>query len=443
MGTFAEIGAGQEVARHFFMAGHASQTVAKTMSAYSMEFSDEIYGKEKKVRYVSKERLLQMFEHEYHLLEKRLTPKKDSEALFFVFASTLTTNHSTKKSHGWMGVRFQKQVHGPTHDIILHVKMKDHERLRQHEALGFLGVNLLYHAFYKSIETLVPSLLDGISSQRLEIDMIHASGEEFKGYDSSMLPLQLVEENCTKALVFSSQTGQATQASDVLFEKPILVERGDFRPITNTDQTLIKKGLHQIQSEKKFDQKPTVLLEVPFSHLFKSQEQKQLDKEECLFWVQLLLDLGHNVLISQFKDFSELKTYIREHSKNELCILMSAKHLEDFFNENNYTSFEGGILEGFARLFDQKTTLMIYPYKTEKICLTTKSFFPEKHLSHFYNHLTSEGRIKDLLDCDDIEIFVNSSEVRKAITSGDSSWEQLVPTQVFKKINTSNFLKKS
>ncbi|MFZ5999016.1 MAG: TonB-dependent receptor, partial [Bacteroidota bacterium] len=69
-GSFAEIGAGQEVAANFFKVGGASGTVAKTMSAYDMKFSDAIYGQCE--RYVCEERLYSMLDKEYALLPERL-----------------------------------------------------------------------------------------------------------------------------------------------------------------------------------------------------------------------------------------------------------------------------------------------------------------------------------------------------------------------------------
>src|SRR6202789_4072202 len=83
-GTFAEIGAGQEVARHFFQAGGASGTIAKSISAYDMVFSDAIYGKSP--RYVSRERLNLMLDHEFQLLVERLAPTRGEQTRFFVFA---------------------------------------------------------------------------------------------------------------------------------------------------------------------------------------------------------------------------------------------------------------------------------------------------------------------------------------------------------------------
>ena len=81
-GTFIEVGAGQEVVRHFFRAGISSGTIAKSMSAYDKDFSDAIYGKEEDGRYVCESRLQNMIEKEYALLEERLDRKQHKETLF-------------------------------------------------------------------------------------------------------------------------------------------------------------------------------------------------------------------------------------------------------------------------------------------------------------------------------------------------------------------------
>src|SRR5207249_12074440 len=86
-GTFAEIGAGQEVARWFFRVGGAAGTIAKTISAYDMIVSDAIYGPCE--RYVSRQRLQAKLEHEYALLLERLTAKRGDTTKFFAFANTV------------------------------------------------------------------------------------------------------------------------------------------------------------------------------------------------------------------------------------------------------------------------------------------------------------------------------------------------------------------
>src|SRR6267143_1114006 len=147
-GTFAEIGAGQEVARRFFQVGGASGTIAKTMSAYDMQFSDAIYGPAQ--RYVSRVRLQTMLDHEYNLLIERLDQKFGAEKTFFVFADTVAARSFKQhnESHGWLGVRFQSQPRGQPSQIIIHVRLLDATNVEQQEALGVIGVNLLYGAFY-------------------------------------------------------------------------------------------------------------------------------------------------------------------------------------------------------------------------------------------------------------------------------------------------------
>src|SRR5258706_14714247 len=173
-GTFAEIGAGQEVARWFFHVGKASGTVAKTISAYDMAVSDAIYGKAE--RYVSRNRLQAMLDLEFDLLLKRLDKSRGDKCTFFVFADTVATKRD--EGQGWLGIKFQVNPHGDPSTIIIHVRTLDKESLRQQEALGIIGVNLIHSAFYLHDDPvkLIGSLLDDLSSARVEVDMIKFSG---------------------------------------------------------------------------------------------------------------------------------------------------------------------------------------------------------------------------------------------------------------------------
>src|SRR3954465_1498841 len=180
-GTFAEIGAGQEVARRFFRVGGASGTIAKTMSAYDMTFSDAIYGTAD--RYVSRKRLQTMLDHEYALLVERLDAKFSSERTFFVFADTVAARSFKQhnESHGWLGVRFQTETRGEPSEIIIHVRMLDEANVDQQEALGVVGVNLLYGAFYyHQPEKLIASLQENLGENRIEVDMIKFSGPAYQ-----------------------------------------------------------------------------------------------------------------------------------------------------------------------------------------------------------------------------------------------------------------------
>ena len=174
-GTFAEIGAGQEVARWFFRVGGAAGTIAKSMSAYDMTISDAIYGQSD--RYVSRQRLHKMLDHEFGLMLERLQAKRGADTRFFVFADTVAAKSfkGTGECHGWMGIRFQNQPGAEPSQIIIHVRMLDRENLQQQEALGIIGVNLVYGAFYLSNDpkAFIGSLLDDLTHERVEVDPLN------------------------------------------------------------------------------------------------------------------------------------------------------------------------------------------------------------------------------------------------------------------------------
>src|SRR6266540_3151370 len=231
-GTFSEIGAGQEVARRFFRVGAAASTIAKTMSAYDMTFSDAIYGPTD--RYVSRVRLHTMLDHEYDLLMERLDTKLGAEKAFFVFADTVAARSFKRhsESHGWLGVRFQSEPRGEPNQIIIHVRMLDEANVEQQEALGVIGVNLLDGAFYhQEPEKLISSLQENLAPGRIEVDMIKFSGPAYQGVDNRLMSLQLVSKGLTSAVMFKAD-GETVQPAEIFYKKAILVERGNFRPVT-------------------------------------------------------------------------------------------------------------------------------------------------------------------------------------------------------------------
>src|SRR3954470_3452770 len=184
-GSFAEIGAGQEVARGFLTVGAAAGTVAQTISAYDKTVSDDTYGAG--TRSVSRERLAAMLEREFRLLVDRLGPTRGPQSRFFALADTVATRNfkGDNDQHGWMGLRFQTDPHGPPSDVLLHVNLMDPTAGQQQEALGVLGVNLLYavHHARASAGTFLELLWDGLSIERLEIDVLDFTGPAFEGHD--------------------------------------------------------------------------------------------------------------------------------------------------------------------------------------------------------------------------------------------------------------------
>ena len=249
-GTIAEIGAGQEVARWFFRAGGAAGTVAKSMSAYDMAVSDAVYGKSD--RYVSMGRLQAMLDHEFQLNLDRLSDERGDETAFFAFADTVVARsyRGGNECHGWMGVKFQSHPRDEASQIILHVRMLDAEAALQQEALGIVGVNLLYGAFFHhhEPERLVESLLDRLTTGRIEIDMIEFKGIEFRAVDNRLMALKLVQLGLSGAAMFGPD-GEVLQPSEVLRKKAILVERGSFRPPTVVNIDMLDSALVKFEAD--------------------------------------------------------------------------------------------------------------------------------------------------------------------------------------------------
>ncbi|MBX7143071.1 MAG: TonB-dependent receptor [Oligoflexia bacterium] len=445
-GTFAEIGAGQEVARHFFRVGGAAGTVAKTMSAYDMKFSDEIYGKSD--RYVSKKRLLAMLDHEYELLIQRLAASRGNETRFFVFADTVSARNfkGTNECHGWMGVRMQLEPNGPPHDIMLHVRMKDRENLLQQQALGVFGVNLMYGAFYmhNDQEAFVKSLLDELSADRIEVDMLEWSGPKFRHLDSRLLSLKLVQNSLTNAVMFGPKR-EILQPSEVLYKRPVLVERGSFRPITNLNVDMLESAKRRFASEPcNAGKEPLVLVEITLNNLLSTGALAHVD---FVARAETLSALGYNVLISNYPEYYRLALYLRQYSKETLGLVLGINSLLQMFNEKYYQHLEGGILESMGKLFQLNTKLYIYPmtahmYRTyiagvpgyedlpaaqqDAIITADNVPMPDK-LKFLYQHLKSLGCISALTDFNPNVLEISSRDVLKKILAGETGWEKDVP----------------
>ena len=452
-GTFAEIGAGQEVARHFFQAGGASGTIAKTISAYDMVFSDAIYGKAP--RYVSRERLTTMLDHEYRLLEERLAATRGSRTSFFVFADTVATlgYKGENDAHGWLGIRFQIHPLEPTNDIILHVRMWDKETVLQQAALGIIGVNFIYGAFnYRtSPEKFIRSLADNLSTDRIEVDMLKFTGPAFAQVDNRLLSLLLVQTGLTNAVMFGPD-GDVLQPSEVLHRKAILVERGSFRPVTRVNVDMLGCATAQFLQEPAVKGKPVmVLMEITMNNLLAAG---RLDAEDFLARVDLLGAIGYTVLISNYPEFYRLTSYFRRYTKEMIGVALGINNLVEIFKEKYYESLEGGILESFGRLFRNSVKLYVYPMRKEAydryvaagdnavtapvstsdalISADTMRVVP--HLQHLYAHLLENHYIENLTGSNPASLNIISRDVLGKIQANEPSWEEMVPPAVAEKI---------
>jgi len=472
-GTFAEIGAGQEVARVFFQAGGASGTVAKTISAYDMTFSDAIYGKAP--RYVSQERLLLMLDHEFELLRERLSESRGTKTQFFVFADTVSARNfaGTNEQHGWMGIRFQPAPCAEPSEIVLHVRMSDTEAVLQQEALGIIGTNLVYAAFYyrNDPQKFIASLLDHLSPTRIEIDMLEFRGPEFAHIDNRLTSLLLVHYGLTNAVMFGPG-GSVLQPSEVLRKKAILVERGSFRPVTHVNVDMLHCAAAQfIQEPLVKDRDFIVLTEITVHNLL---ADGQFDSADFLSRVDLLGAIGFTVLISNYSEFYRLTAYFRRYTKEMIGMAMGITNLLEILNEKYYENLEGGILESLGRLFRHSVKLYVYPMLREpyecylatgqtsepatdsaarptgarqngsgstpldarlteahKIeTVTAQNIQVAPHLRNLYAHLYENCYIECLTGYNPAILHIFSREVLRRIQDQDPTWESLVPDSV-------------
>jgi hypothetical protein len=438
-GTFVEIGAGQEVARRFFQVGGASGTIAKTMSAYDMTFSDAIYGPAD--RYVSRVRLQTMLDREYNLLLERLEQKLGERRQFFVFADTVAARSFKQhnESHGWLGVRFQKQARSEPCQIIIHVRMLDEANVDQQEALGVIGVNLLYGAFYYSEpEKLISSLQENLVPGRIEVDMIKFSGPGFKGVDNRLMSLQLVSQGLTNAVMFTAD-GETVQPAEVFHKKAILVERGSFRPVTYATNDMLDGARRVFLKECGCSEKDlVVLMEMTLENLL---SEGQLNHADFLARVDILGALGRTVLVSKFGEYYRLAAYLSRYTNRKIGLVMGVPSLIEIFDEQYYSNLEGGILEALGRMFKGGLKLFVYPMIDEKTgkLITATQVEVAPNLRSLFQYLIDNQYIEEITEYHPEYLRIYPPDALAKLQSGDSGWEHMVPPEVVQIIKEREF----
>jgi hypothetical protein len=431
-GTFAEIGAGQEVVRHFFRAGGASGTIAKTMSAYDKDFSDAIYGKEHDGRYVCKSRLKKILTQEYGLIETRLDRKQYLDTRYFTFANTITTinYNKTNKGHGWIGCKFQIDPNQAANEVIMHVKLNDLDAKIQQEVIGVMGTNLIYACFnyYNDPIKLIKSLYDNLTRDNVEIDMIQMEGPDFEDVDNRLLSLVLVREGMTDAVIFSPD-GKNQQASDVLYKKNILTIRGSFRPVTKVNLDMMQNGYNAFIKENKVDPENVLLLfEITLSNL---KMEGDIDEKDFLDRADILCSLGHTVLISNYRKYYKLIEYFSNFTSNRMGLILGVNNLLEIFDNKYYLNLNGGILEAFGILFTRDLKIYLYPYQptVDDELLTSENIPISKKLHPLYEYLVKNKKIRDL-DFDKSALQIFSRDILSKIKNNEHDWIDGVPKGV-------------
>lgn len=430
-GAFSEIGAGQEVANNFFRVGGASGTIAISLSAYDKEISDSIYGGHE--RYVSEPRLNKMLDFGYKVVKKKLISRKKTSK-FFNFANTVQTVnfHKTNRGHGWIGLRFQLRPESEPNECVLHVNLHDPEAHLQQEALGILGVNLLYgcHFYHHDPEYLLNSLLDEISRERLEINMFRLNGPDFKHVDNRLMALKLVKNGLTEATLFESD-GTVLQPSEEFYKKNVLVLRGRFRPVTHVNIDMHNKGLAAFKEEEGVDKDN---LKVVFELTLKDlTDDGTIDEKDFLDRVDILGSLGHTVMISNYVKYYKVCWYLSQFTRGKkIGLILGIYSLQTIFDEKYYDNLSGGILEAFGLGFGGNVKLMVYPAQIPMSdeLYTTENFDVESKVKGLLHFFIQNRLVVDIKGANRKHLHIYSDNVLKMIRSGEEGWEKMVPKKV-------------
>lgn len=445
-GTLAEIGGGLEVARTFFLAGGASGTIAKTISAYDKRFSDHIYNNDKKGRYVSEQRLLKMLDTEYSEVVGLLSDKRQNDTCFFAFANTVATLNYKKdnESHGWLGVRFQLKPGSPANEVILHVKLLETDTLMQQKTLGALGINLIFACFFyhEFPNSFLQSLMDNLSNDRIEITMIRMSGKELDYVDNRLLAVQLVKNDMTRAIMFD-RYGKVQEPADMLYKKNVLAFRGSFRPITYVGFDMMKTSYSIFKRDEDYIKGNTMsLCEMTINNLL---DDGELDERDFLARVDLLNGMGQNVMVSSISEYYKLVTYFSRFNIINLRIVMGIPNFLNVLSRSYYTDLRGGILEALGKLFTENMKLYVYPTISSvaiddptkgDVLLTTDNLPLPEDLRDLYNYLKKNRKIIDIKHAKKDWLYINSRYVLRMIKDNTPGWEKMVPRYVEDQIKT-------
>ncbi len=427
-GTFAEIGAGQEVARYFFQVGAAAGTIAKTMSAYDKIYSDSIYGTEESGRYVCESRLYKMLDHEYELMNSRLQ-KERIDTNFFVFADTIAAMNYTKtiKGDGWLGIRFQLDPNSPPNEIVLHTRMLDNDNRLQQQAIGILGVNLLYACYYynDNAEFMLQSLLDNLHG-RIAIDMVRISGPDFKDLDNRWVALMLVKNKLTDVALFGPN-GNMLHASEFLYKKNVMVVRGSFRPTTLVNEDMIKVAYEQFRRSPEVTSTNSFLLaEITMDNLLASGE---LDERDFLDRAELLCAMGHTVVISDCEAHQKLIKYLGNYKVKKLGLVVGVKQLLNVLDDKFKAFQNGRLLSAFGELFTTNVKMYVYPALQEgsgDLMCANNLPVPEG-IKFLYQHLLDAHQIEDIQGFNKEILHIWSKTVLQLLKTDEEGWEKMVP----------------
>ncbi len=369
-GSFAEIGAGQEVSHWFFVVGGASATVAKTVSAYDKEVSDDLYGSGS--RYVSRQRLDAMLDKEWAQLLAELNKTRGPQTRFFSFVDTVSARNfaGTNDPHGWIGLRFQLQPGGPPNDVVLHINMRDTSNVLQQEAIGILGVNLIYAAFHQvqTEESFLASVAEDVVKERIEIDYVDLRGPAFERWDRRTVLAHLVSGGFAEAVFFPSK-GPTVPPTEALYKKALVLAPGFFghgdSAHSQVHMRLLDAAIQELQKELG-DTKvsPAGLFCLTAAPITPTDPVPEVP--DLLRRINALLAAGGDVLLFRQSELYNMKAVVNRYTQAPVRFAVGLSLMIQAI-DGIYGNLEGRLLEALARLLAQNVRIYVYPMSSAEL----------------------------------------------------------------------------
>jgi hypothetical protein len=434
-GAIAEIGGGQETARHLFQAGGASNTVAKSISAYDKSFSDHFYNQGTPSRYVAEDRLRKMLDYEYDELIEILDKKNNRK--FFAFANTVETLNfaKTNQGNGWLGIAVEGTNRYQPNKFFIHVKLHENDTLLQQYTLGALGINLIHGGLFQweDPRNILLSLLDNLNSDRVEVDYVYVEGPDMSWVDNRLLNLMLVSNNMTPAIMFD-KSGKVQQPGDMLYKKNVIVLRGYFRPINNLGIEFIEDSLANFMRDEDYRPDNTIAFcEISLKYLMQNEK---VDEKDFLHRVDLLNMMGQSVMISKFYRYFQLVKYFGQFKLIKLRLVVGLPTFDKILDNSNYTDLRGGLLEAMGALFQENVKIYMYPYidsNSGEVIYPEDSYFSEANRL-LWQYLNITKKILVLKSIPDKSLEIRSEYVTRLIENGDDNLINYVPEKVYNHI---------
>jgi hypothetical protein len=407
-GSFAEIGAGQEVARWFLQVGAASGTVAKTISAYDKEVSDDLYGAG--TRYVSKPRLQSMLEREWSDLLSQLSASRGATSRFFSFVDTVSARNfaGDNECHGWIGIRFQTQPQSPPNDVILHINLRDHSNLAQQAAVGILGVNLIYAAFHhlSSADEFLTQVAADLSLHRIEFDCVEHKGPAFEQWNPRVVHASLVTKHLAEAVCFPVEN-RFIPPTELLYKKAIVLAPGTFGVVGPLHRPMVEATLASLPKQELEQSRGSIGL-FSLSCAASQPGQPTLTATQILERVDVLQTLGSGVLVFRERELYKMGAFVSRFTKSRVHFAVELSVLVRVL-QHSYNDLDSSLLEGIARLFRENVRVSVFPmpaaaikdsdtaagwkWKEANGLVGARDIEPPEPLNHLYRYLIGSGLI--------------------------------------------------